>query len=194
MSSRGARAPPRHGPRRMTPLAAASQPVFRSRPVNRFAPVAVVFFLLAGVARGEDKAVAPVSSPTTVHVGVHLLRIDELGLKACTTIVTFYAWACWQGEVDGTAFEVMNGLEAKDSEYKDEKDGFRYAYYRCRATVNLDVDFRRFPFERAPPQHRARARQGGRDQGRLRERRRRHEVPREPAALRLGHPGRPGSP
>lgn len=114
---------------------------------------------LVGAARAQETATegpAPVTTaaeaagPVTIHVGLMLLRIDALDLTSEQATVTFYLWTRWRADndVDGAAFEVMNGtLESKDSEYLREEGGYKYAYYRCRATVNLEVDFRAFPFD-----------------------------------------------
>ena len=90
---------------------------------------------------------APVDA-TPVHIGVYLLDIHEVDLKSGTAVVTFYIWTRWRGDVDGTAYELMNGtVEDKSHEYKEDVDGEHYAYYRIRATVRIKFDFRRFPFD-----------------------------------------------
>lgn len=89
------------------------------------------------------------AGPSTVYVGVYLRRIDQLDLKAGSAKITYYVWARWRGEVDGSRLEVVNGtLESKDSEYLREQDGWKYAYHRCTATVLLEVDYRDFPFDK----------------------------------------------
>lgn len=87
--------------------------------------------------------------PVTVHLGVVPHHINDVDLKRGIANIDFYIWTRWQGEVDGAAFEVMNGvLEAKDHEFKEQVDGFKYAYYRCRANVKGRFDFRDYPLDR----------------------------------------------
>jgi hypothetical protein len=99
-------------------------------------------------APGKEAAATPTSEPVKVSMGLFLLRIDALDLKSETATISFYVWTRWRGDIDGSAFEIINGtLDSKVSEYKETKDGEHYAYYRCRATVNIDVDFKRYPFD-----------------------------------------------
>ena len=96
----------------------------------------------------KEAAAAPPAEPVKVSMGLFFLRIDALDLKSETATISFYVWTRWRGDIDGSAFEIINGtLDSKVSEYKETKDGEHYAYYRCRATVNIDVDFKRFPFD-----------------------------------------------
>lgn len=91
---------------------------------------------------------APSAPPTVVAMGVFLAQIQDIDLKSRTASVAFYVWTRWRGELDGTAYEVMNGvLESKENEYRVEHEGWKYAIYRCRATVLVSVDYRLFPFD-----------------------------------------------
>ena len=88
------------------------------------------------------------AAPMPLHFGIYPLRISELDLRAGTTTMTYYVWTRWSGASDGTAYELVNGtVDAREHEYLYEQGGERYAYYRCRATVQVELDFRAFPLD-----------------------------------------------
>lgn len=88
------------------------------------------------------------SAPTTIYFGVFPLRVSDLDMRTGTATLTYYVWSRWRGPADGTAYEVMNGtLLSRESEYLQEEDGERYAYYRSSARVLVDTDFHAFPFD-----------------------------------------------
>lgn len=90
----------------------------------------------------------PPSAPTRLFVGVYPLRIADVDLHAGAATLTYYVWTRWEGERDGTAYEVMNGtLEEREHEYREDEGDVHYAYYRCRATVDFETDFRSFPID-----------------------------------------------
>ncbi len=99
----------------------------------------------------EDDAAPPVADapPMQLFVGLYPLSIGDLDMQAGTASVTYYAWTRWRGPHDGTAYELVNGtLEAREHEFREtSEDGLEYAYYRCRATVQLDADYHDFPFD-----------------------------------------------
>src|SRR4051812_44364144 len=88
------------------------------------------------------------TGPMPIDIGLYLVNVDDLDLKAGTAEVTYYVWTRWKGTIDGSAFELVNGtVESKEHEYKDEVSGEKYAYWRCRGKVQVAVDFHAFPFE-----------------------------------------------
>lgn len=83
-----------------------------------------------------------------LFVGVFPLRVGDLDLRHGTAQVTYYVWTRWAGASDGLAYELVNGnVESREHEYRYDEDGVFYAYYRCRAQVQLDLDFHDFPFD-----------------------------------------------
>ncbi|MCC7539396.1 MAG: hypothetical protein IT379_24440 [Deltaproteobacteria bacterium] len=101
-----------------------------------------------GAAAAEEGGGETPTTPAPVYIGLYLLNVDSLDLKAGTAEVTYYVWTRWRGAVDGSTFELVNGaVEAKEHEYRAEENGEKYAYWRCRATVQVRVDFHEFPFE-----------------------------------------------
>ncbi len=95
-------------------------------------------------AEGEAQA----SGPTELAIGVYPLQVGDVDLRGGTASLTYYVWTRWTGEADGTSYEIVNGaLQAREHEYLSDEDGVHYAYYRCRATVQLDLDFHDFPLD-----------------------------------------------
>ncbi len=93
----------------------------------------------------EDAGLPP---RTTVHVGVYPVQIQSVDLAAASAQVTFYLWARWRGPANGGALELVNGtMDARENEYREDDGDVHYVSHRCRATVPIEVDFRRFPFD-----------------------------------------------
>ncbi|MCA9300328.1 MAG: hypothetical protein KDA28_14755 [Phycisphaerales bacterium] len=96
----------------------------------------------------EDEAAEGDEGPTTVYIGLYLLRIHDLDLHAGTASVTYIVWTHWEGDVDGAGYELVSGtVDSQEHEFQTIELGEHYAYYRCRATVAIDFDFRPFPFD-----------------------------------------------
>lgn len=94
----------------------------------------------------EESAAAP--PRTIVHVGVYPTQIQSVDLSSASAQVTFYLWARWTGPANGAALELVNGtMDARDNEYHEDDGDVHYVSFRCRATVPIEVDFRRFPFD-----------------------------------------------
>lgn len=102
-----------------------------------------------GVATGEGREdAAATTEPTTIYFGVYPLRVSDLDMRTGTATLTYYVWSRWRGPPDGTAYEVMNGtVLSRESEYRLEEGGERYAYYRASARILVDTDFHAFPFD-----------------------------------------------
>lgn len=98
----------------------------------------------AEAAAGDE---AP-SGPTTVYLGAYPIGIRDLDMQAGTATVTYYVWTRWRGEIDGTAYELVNGsVDAREHAFREDVEGEHYAYYRCRASVSVEADYHDFPFD-----------------------------------------------
>lgn len=102
----------------------------------------------AGAPGAEEEASEEGGPPMPLYIGVYPLRISDLDLRTGSARVTYYVWTRWAGSADGTAYELVNGsIDAAEHEYRYEEGGERYAYFRHRATVQVDLDFHQFPLD-----------------------------------------------
>lgn len=98
-------------------------------------------------ASGEAEGETP-SAPTEITIGVYPLQVTDVDLEHGTAVMTYYVWTRWEGAADGRAYEVVNGaVDAREHEFLSDEGDLHYAYYRCRATVQLDLDFHDFPLD-----------------------------------------------
>ena len=100
-----------------------------------------------GADDGQAQETTP-ATPMTIYVGVYPLRVGDLDLRTGTASLTYYMWTRWSGASDGTALELVNGtVESREHEYTSDDEGVHYDYHRCRARVQLALDFHSFPFD-----------------------------------------------
>jgi hypothetical protein len=88
------------------------------------------------------------SGPQLTYVGFYVNDVYGLDLKASTYIVDFYIWFRWQGDLDPSNFEFMNGtLDLKEHPYHVEVGDTHYVSYHCRGTFHIPFNYRRYPLD-----------------------------------------------
>jgi len=102
----------------------------------------------ATVAQAQSKSAAPSPNTQTTFVGLYVNDVYQLDLKNATYVADFYVWLRWQGDVDPTNIEFLNGsLDMKEHPDNREVSGTKYVSYHCRGTFHTVFDYRRYPLD-----------------------------------------------
>jgi hypothetical protein len=121
------------------------------RPSFSDAACAIVLFfsmISATVTQAQSTSAAPFPGTQSTFVGVYINDVYELDLKKSTYIADFYVWLRWQGEIDPTNIEFLNGsLDLKENPDNREASGTKYVSYHCRGTFHAVFDYRRYPLD-----------------------------------------------
>lgn len=121
--------------------------------LGRVALFAQLALLVVGTSADSALAQAgPVAEeppePMVIHAGIYPVRVADFDLASGQATITYYVWTRWQGEYDGTTYDLMNGtVDARDHDYTYEEGGVRYAWYRYTATLDVATDFHDFPLD-----------------------------------------------
>lgn len=119
-------------------------------PAKRLLRGWVVALILGWAALSPHQAAAQgAAKPQVVKVGVFVVNISELDLKAGTYVVDCYVWFLWKGKLSPSSFEIMNGSETtKERNFYQSYGNLKYAVYRCRSTLSSSFDFTAYPLDR----------------------------------------------
>jgi hypothetical protein len=86
--------------------------------------------------------------PQLTYVGYFINDVYGLDLHASTYTVDFYIWFRWQGNLDPSNFEFMNGtLDLKEHPYHVDVGDTHYVSYHCRGTFHIAFNYRRYPLD-----------------------------------------------
>ena len=115
--------------------------------------LAAIAFLIATSAAFAKAP--PTTTPTTqptgpqiTYVGIYINDLHGLDLKASAYTVDFYIWFRWQGDLDPSNFEFLNGsLDLKEHEYRADSGSVHYVSYHCRGTFHFRFDYHRYPLD-----------------------------------------------
>jgi hypothetical protein len=91
---------------------------------------------------------SPPNKPQITYVGIFISDIHGLDLKASNYTVDFYIWFRWQGNLDPSNFEFLNGsLDLKEHAYRLESHGIHYVSYHCHGTFHFGFDYHDYPLD-----------------------------------------------
>lgn len=102
----------------------------------------------AGPPHAPGAAAEEPPEPMVIHTGIYPVRVADFDLASGQATITYYVWTRWQGEYDGTTYDLMNGtVDTRDHDYTFEDGGVHYAWYRYTATLDVVTDFHDFPLD-----------------------------------------------
>ena len=103
--------------------------------------------VLLGHSQAEDLGKGKVE-PTMARVGMYVVRIDNINVKAQTFDCEFYLWLKWKGTHSPENFEFVNGIGINKRFETFEKDTLGFQYYSAKVNGTfynqLDVSRRCF--------------------------------------------------
>ncbi|HET7461430.1 MAG TPA: hypothetical protein VFJ82_09275 [Longimicrobium sp.] len=105
--------------------------------------------LLAALFLPSHASAQPGTQPQRVLMGMYVVDVSEFDLKSGTYSADFYLWARWNGPLDPTNFEVMNGSGEPCSPGGRRQQGtLRYAVFRCHYRFHRSFDLSDYPLDR----------------------------------------------
>jgi hypothetical protein len=114
-------------------------------------PIALTFLAVLGLPRltlSQTTTSGASNGPELVFVGLYVNDLYELDLKRSTYVADFYVWMRWQGPLDPTNIEFLNGsLDLKEHPETRETFGTKYISFHCRGSFHTEFDYRRYPLD-----------------------------------------------
>jgi hypothetical protein len=87
-------------------------------------------------------------APETVRVGLYLLDLYGLQSGGDTYTADFFLWFRWEGDLDPSQFEILNGhLEERADPDRRTFGNLNYVSYRCRALLHTRLDPSNYPWD-----------------------------------------------
>lgn len=95
------------------------------------------------------------TGPEIATVGIYLLNVNDIDVKASIFMLDFYIWFRWRGQHDPTAsFEFLNIVDrwgmTRDAVYAEPEvlpDGTKYQVFHVQGKFNRKFDLRAYPLD-----------------------------------------------